>query len=185
MDKTIKTLLIIVLVLGVLLALRVTVFKDVKFGKTETEQIATEQEEQIANTNTTERTQSSNLQEKKRDIDLPITVVTIGICVILIIIFFVLPAIGLWKIFKNAGIPGFFAIIPFLNTVKLCSIVGLSGWWVLAEFIPFIGGVIAFILNMVICYRLAQIYNKSVGYALGLMFLPFIFYPLLGFKGEA
>jgi hypothetical protein len=89
-----------------------------------------------------------------------------------------LPAIiGLWKIFVKAGQPGWGAIIPIYNTYLICKITGRPGWWVLMHFIPFANIVFAILLKI----DLAKSFGKDAGFAIGMVFLAPVFYPILGF----
>jgi hypothetical protein len=85
--------------------------------------------------------------------------------------------VGMWKMFSKAGKPGWASIIPIYNCVVLLEIVGKPIWWVLLLMIPFVNFVIAIILNL----ALAERFGKGGGFAVGLIFLPFIFIPMLGF----
>jgi uncharacterized membrane protein YhaH (DUF805 family) len=82
-----------------------------------------------------------------------------------------------WKIFAKAGQPGWAAIIPIYNWYILCKIVGRPGWWVILFFIPFIN----FIIGIIVCIDLAKSFGKGVGFAIGLILLGVIFFPILGF----
>jgi hypothetical protein len=82
-----------------------------------------------------------------------------------------------WKIFTKAGQPGWAAIIPIYNWYILCKIVGRPGWWVILFFIPFIN----FIIGIIVCIDLAKSFGKGVGFAIGLILLGVIFFPILGF----
>lgn len=89
----------------------------------------------------------------------------------------VLVIVGFWKVFEKAGQPGWAAIIPIYNVYILCKIAGRPGWWVILMFIPIVSLVIAIILSI----DVAKSFGKGIGFALGLIFLGFIFYPILGF----
>ena len=52
---------------------------------------------------------------------------------------YVLTVIGLWKVFKKAGKPGWHAIIPFLNLYDMFEIGGQKGVYIFMMFIPFVG----------------------------------------------
>jgi Family of unknown function (DUF5684) len=82
-----------------------------------------------------------------------------------------------WKVFTKAGQPGWAAIIPIYNWYILCKIVGRPGWWVILFFIPFIN----FIIGIIVCIDLAKSFGKGVGFAIGLILLGVIFFPILGF----
>jgi hypothetical protein len=88
--------------------------------------------------------------------------------------------VGLWKTFVKAGQPGWGAIIPIYNIYLLCKVAGRPGWWVLLFFIPLVNFIIAIVVDI----DVAKNFGKGLGFGLGLFFLPFIFYPILGF-GDA
>jgi len=98
----------------------------------------------------------------------------IGLAIIVIVI------VALWKVFTKAGQPGWGAIIPIYNIYLLCKIAGKPGWWVLLMFIPFVN----FIIGIFVALGVAANFGKGAGFGIGLVFLPFIFYPILGF-GDA
>ena len=84
---------------------------------------------------------------------------------------------AMWKVFSKAGQPGWAVIIPIYNIYVLCKVAGRPGWWLLLMLIPLVNIVIAIILNI----DIAKNFGKGVGFGIGLIFLPFIFYPILGF----
>ena len=90
-------------------------------------------------------------------------------------LFTVLMLAALWKIFVKAGQPGWAAIIPIYNWIVWCKIVGRPAWWVLLLLICF--PIFFIILSM----ALAKSFGKGVGFAVGLILLSIIFFPILGF----
>lgn len=88
--------------------------------------------------------------------------------------------IATWKVFAKAGRPGWAAIIPFYNSYVLFDIVYGQGWKFLLMLIPFYN--IYLLFKTYIC--LAHKFGKSTGFGVGLVFLSFIFMPMLGF-GDA
>jgi hypothetical protein len=84
---------------------------------------------------------------------------------------------AIWKMFSKAGQPGWAAIIPIYNIYVMCKIAGRPGWWVLLMFIPLVN----FIIIIILCIDLAKSFGKGAGFGIGLLLLPFIFYPVLGF----
>lgn len=84
---------------------------------------------------------------------------------------------AMWKVFSKAGQPGWASIIPIYNIYIMCKVAGRPGWWVLLMFIPFVNFIIAIILTI----DIAKNFGKGVGFGIGLIILPFIFYPILGF----
>jgi Family of unknown function (DUF5684) len=86
--------------------------------------------------------------------------------------------VGMWKVFEKAGQPGWAAIVPIYNGyVLVTQIVGRDILWFILLLIPCVNLVASF----VVCRDLAKSFGKDIGYGLGLMFLGFIFFPMLGF----
>src|SRR5688500_9622493 len=79
-----------------------------------------------------------------------------------------------WKVYTKANEPGWASIVPIYNIVVLLKIVGKPIWWIVLLLIPLVNFV-ALILVMV---SLAKSFGKSTGFAVGLIFLGFIFYPI-------
>lgn len=112
----------------------------------------------------------------------------LGIFLFVIFLFMIPLVIGMWKTFTKAGRPGWAAIVPFYNIWVLVDIVGRPTWWFAAivaanlfgSFIPFIG-LASLVLLIIIALDMAKSFNKGTGFGVGLAFLPFIFYPILGF----
>lgn len=84
---------------------------------------------------------------------------------------------SLWKVFAKAGEPGWAAIIPIYNTFVLLKIAGKPWWWLLLCLIP----IVNFIVLIVVAMSIAGKFGKGAGFGIGLVLLPFIFYPMLGF----
>lgn len=84
---------------------------------------------------------------------------------------------GFWKVFEKAGQPGWAAIVPIYNVYVLCKIAGRPGWWLILFFVP----IVSFVIAIIVSVDVAKAFGKGVGFALGLIFLGFIFYPVLGF----
>jgi hypothetical protein len=101
----------------------------------------------------------------------------VGIVYLAIIILMIA---AMWKIFTKAGKPGWAAIIPIYNTIVLLEVVGKPIWWFLLMFIP----VVNFIILIIVDLELAKKFGQSTGFAIGLILLPVIFYPILGFGGS-
>lgn len=84
---------------------------------------------------------------------------------------------GLWKVFTKAGEPGWMSIIPILNVFVLVKIAGRPAWWIILMLIPLVNIIVGILVGIDIARRFGQ----GTGFGLGLAFLPFIFYPILGF----
>jgi uncharacterized protein DUF5684 len=106
------------------------------------------------------------------------TGVSIGVLVYLAVI--VLCIVGMWKVFTKAGQPGWASIIPIYNLIVLLQIAGKPLWWVVLFFIPIANIIVSILMSI----TLAEKFGKGVGFGIGLAFLGFIFFPILGF-GDA
>ncbi len=97
-----------------------------------------------------------------------------------VLIIGVILIISLWKIFQKAGYQGWEAIIPIYNIYILLKIVGKPWWWLLLMCIPYVG-----LVWQIWSYNmLSKSFGKTEGFTAGLVLLPFIFFPILGF-GDA
>jgi hypothetical protein len=85
--------------------------------------------------------------------------------------------ISQWKIYEKAGKPGWASIVPVYNQMVLAEIGGKKDVWGLLPLIPYIG----IIWTIWLINRMAKSFGKDVGFTLGLIFLPLIFYPILAF----
>lgn len=84
---------------------------------------------------------------------------------------------SLWIIFEKAGKKGFLSIIPIYNLIVLIKISGKSLWWFLPCFIPIFHLPFLFYIFT----GLAKRFNKNIGFAFGLLFLFFLFFPILAY----
>jgi hypothetical protein len=113
-----------------------------------------------------------------------------GVTAILVLVYIaviVLEIAALWQVFVKAGQPGWAAIIPIYNLYILLKVIGRPWWWLLLFLIgivPFVGWIVVFVIGIIIAIDLAKSFAKSTGFAVGLIFLNFIFIPILGF-GES
>ena len=78
---------------------------------------------------------------------------------------------------RESGSPWLGRHHPIYNLYILLKIVGRPGWWLILWIIPFVGIIIA----IIVCIDTAKAYGKGGGFAVGLIFLGFIFIPILGF----
>jgi hypothetical protein len=85
---------------------------------------------------------------------------------------------SMWKIYTKAGQPGWAAIIPIYNLVVLHQMVGKPVWWVLLYFIP----IVNIVISIIVTHALSLSFGKGTGFTLGLIFLGFIFYPVLAWS---
>lgn len=85
-----------------------------------------------------------------------------------------------WKLFVKANEPGWKAIVPFYNVYTICKLVFSSGWVFLLSFVPMVNIVFAVVLAV----RTAKAYGKGSGFAVGMLFFPYLFYPILAFSSS-
>ena len=81
----------------------------------------------------------------------------------------------MWRIYDKAGKPGWAALIPGHNTVQTFEIIGRPGWWFFLTLIPFVN----FIIMIMMVFELARVFGKDTGFGFGILFLSFIFIPIL------
>ena len=106
---------------------------------------------------------------------LPLALLMVWLFMVLVVS--VLVIAGTWKMFKKAGKPGWAAIVPIYNYIIMLEIIHKPLWWIFLFLIPFVNIIFGFIL----AYHIAKVFGKGFGFTIGLIFLPFIFYPILGF----
>lgn len=111
---------------------------------------------------------------------------------IIAIVVSVLLIIGMWKMFKKAGEPGWAAIIPVYNTFVFVKVAKLDWWHFLIYFglsfaISILGDTLAIIVSLVVIayyfvinIRLAKAFGKSGGFGVFTAFFPYIGYMILG-----
>ena len=85
-----------------------------------------------------------------------------------------------WVAFAKAGRPGWACLVPIYGNLVFIDIAGKPWWWLFLCMIPLAGIYFA----VVLCIEFAKNFGYGVGFAIGLIFLPFVFLPLLAF-GDA
>ncbi|MGC4103330.1 DUF5684 domain-containing protein [Ferruginibacter sp.] len=99
-----------------------------------------------------------------------------AIFLIFYLAFIVVVIAGIWKAFEKAGQPGWACIVPFYNYYIMGDkIAGVKNWWLI--FIPIVNIYIIFVIMIAI----AKSFGKDTGFGIALVFLGFIFWPILGF----
>jgi len=87
---------------------------------------------------------------------------------------------SMWVVFTKAGEPGWACLVPIYNAVVMCRIAGKPWWWILLMMIPLVN----FVVIIILFIAFAKNFGKGTGFALGLVFLGFIFFPMLAW-GDA
>jgi hypothetical protein len=94
-----------------------------------------------------------------------------------VIIFYIA---AMWKVFTKAGQPGWAAIVPIYNGIVMLQIAGKPIWWILLYFIP----IVNIVISIIVLHSISKNFGHGVGFTLGLIFLGFIFIPILAW-GES
>ena len=90
----------------------------------------------------------------------------------------VLMIVSLWITVSKAGRPGVSQIIPIWDIIELVRISGKPLWWViLILLIP----IVNIILLIMVFHGISKAFGKDAGFTVGLVLLPFIFFPILAF----
>lgn len=120
-----------------------------------------------------------------------------GIFIAIMLIVFalsILIIVSKWKILKKGGQNGWAALIPYYSDWEMCKMIGLCPYWALIMFVAAIinvsindAAIISILIlivtlyyNIIMSVSLAKSFGKDPIYAIGLIFLPVIFYPILG-----
>lgn len=86
--------------------------------------------------------------------------------------------VSMWKVFTKAGKPGWASLVPIYNIYVMLQIAGKPAWWLLLFLIPLVN-----IYAIVMTYlAIAKAFGKGTGFALGMIFLSGIFWPILAFS---
>jgi ABC-type sulfate transport system permease subunit len=114
-----------------------------------------------------------NVYESYTNMDSTTLWIVIG-CSLVLTVFFIA---CFWKIFEKAGEPGWASIIPIYNTIIMLKIAGKPWWWIFLLLIPLVNLIFA----IIVLNDLAKNFGKGTGFVVGLIFLPYIFFPILAF----
>ncbi|MCC6287915.1 MAG: S26 family signal peptidase [Chitinophagaceae bacterium] len=87
--------------------------------------------------------------------------------------------IGLYGMFKKAGIEPWKALVPYYNTWEMVNKMPLKKYWFFLQFIPIVG---QFITIWIYIKFVEHFGRFSVLHHAAAVFLPFIYFPYLGFS---
>lgn len=88
---------------------------------------------------------------------------------------------GVWRVFARAGQPGWAVFVPIYNLVTLARVGGQPAAWVILLLVPVMNVFVLGLLSVNVAWR----FGRSWAFGLGLLVLPIVFYPWLGFGREA
>ena len=103
--------------------------------------------------------------------------VTLFLIIAIYIALIALIMVGQWKTASKAGVFGLWAILPVVNLFAWAHIAGKPLWWGLLCFIP----IVNIVIIVIIMFEISKRFGRGVGATIGLIFLPIIFWPILGF----
>lgn len=129
--------------------------------------------------------------------------IVLALCIVMIV--------ALWKIYKKAGEHGWACLVPFYNNYVFYRMTWGNGWMFLLPTVLIFGyvfglvflmlsgfageatltiimtilaigcGIASIVINIITLHKLSKAFGYGVGFTLGLLFLPIIFYIILGF----
>lgn len=82
-----------------------------------------------------------------------------------------------WFVYMKANQPGWACIVPVYNLIVLLKIVKRPIWWLVFLLLPYVNIVFGIICQV----DLAKRFRQTAGFTVGLILVPFVFYPLLAF----
>ena len=103
----------------------------------------------------------------------PLTMVIALIIVVVVLV-------AVWKVFEKAGEPGWKAIIPIYNIYTEYKIFWGNGWLFLLTLIP----IVNIVVGIILLNKMSKSFGHGFGFTLGLIFLPYIFFMILGFNKD-
>jgi hypothetical protein len=94
--------------------------------------------------------------------------------------FIFIPLISYFKIYEKSNNPGWSVIIPIYNVLIYLKVIGKPWYWIFLFCIPFVN----IVFHIWGCNLLSKKFGKEEGFTVGLVLLPFIFLPILGFDNS-
>ena len=87
-----------------------------------------------------------------------------------------------WKLFENNNKEYWYGFIPFYNMYEMCEIAfgENKGWYCIGLFLP----ITSWFMYPIYCNELRKKYKYEPLFTIGLIFLPFVFLPILIFDNE-
>jgi hypothetical protein len=82
-----------------------------------------------------------------------------------------------WVLFVKAGQPGWAVLIPIYNIIVFLNVAGKPWWWLFLFIIP----IVNLVMGIIAVNGVSKNFGKDAGFTVGLIFLGFIFFPILAF----
>lgn len=107
-----------------------------------------------------------------------VAIIMMAFYAIFMLAFMVIMIASLWKIYVKAGQPGWACLVPIYNQYILVDkILQKPIWWLVLMLLPCTAGIWAWVVYI----ELAKRFGKGPGFGIGMVLLPFVFFPMLGF----
>ncbi len=106
-------------------------------------------------------------------------ILSVGFLIILFIaaVLQLLAWAGMWTAASKADQVGILACIPIVQVFIWLIMADKPLWWFVLMFIPLVN----FVILIVMMHEISKRFGRGVGTTIGLIFLPFVFWPILGF----
>jgi hypothetical protein len=101
----------------------------------------------------------------------------LGAYLVVVLAVAVLMIASMWKLFSKAGKPGWACLVPIYNYVVWLEIIKKPIWWIILLLIP----IVNFIIIIIMFVEIAKAFGKSAGFGIGMILLPYVFFPMLAF----
>jgi hypothetical protein len=101
----------------------------------------------------------------------------LGAYLVVVLAIAVLMIASMWKLFSKAGKPGWACLVPIYNYVVWLEVIKKPIWWIILLMVP----IVNFIIIIIMFVEMAKAYGKSAGFGVGMILLPYIFFPMLAF----
>jgi len=88
--------------------------------------------------------------------------------------------ITMWKVLEKGGQPGWAILIPIYNIICILAVAGKPWWWLFLMLIP----IVNFVIMIIVYIGIAKGFGKDAGFAIGLLLLGIIFFPILAFNKD-
>ena len=111
----------------------------------------------------------------------------IGILFIFLLAIIIFMIVVKWKMYENAGKPGWASIVPVYSTIVLFDIIGYKWYYIfllLLGGVPVIGGVALMLFTISYSIKLAKSFGQSTGFGIGLALVNPIFVAIIAFDKD-
>jgi len=85
--------------------------------------------------------------------------------------------VTMWQVFAKAELPGWGILVPVYNLFLMVKLAGKPGWWFVLMLVPVVNIAVGFMLS----FGIAKCFGKGGGFAVGLILLGPVFFPILAF----